>query len=52
MKMKNNQAYYTHVDSEWYIPAQFPLSSFCVLLEQKQSYEPMMFIQMDDEGQS
>ena len=33
------------------IPVQFPLSSFCVLLTQKQSYEPWVFVQMADGGQ-
>ena len=33
------------------IPVQFPFSSFCVLLTHKQSYEPMLFTQMDDGGQ-
>ena len=36
---------------QWHVPVQFPLSSFCVLLTHKQSYEPLVFIQMADGGQ-
>ena len=36
---------------QWHVPVQFPLSSSCVLLTHKQSYEPLVFIQMADGGQ-